>query len=110
MLDADNRRPADHGSCDGGYGVVDEEGATDTGFHLSRATDHRGRADWCGRSGVTARQTWAADQMTNTAPTPVFLRKRYDKEIDVYKFYIKMSIEASFFAFSFTGALLSYLF
>lgn len=38
------------------------------------------------------------------------LLKRYETEIDLYKFYMDMSIKGALFAFGLTGALLSYFF
>ena len=38
------------------------------------------------------------------------LLKRYEREIDLYKFYLDISVKASLFAFGVTGALLSYYF
>ena len=49
--------------------------------------------------------------MTNSKMTPAdSLLKRYEKEIDLYKFYLDISVKASLFAFGITGALLSYFF
>ena len=38
------------------------------------------------------------------------LLKRYEKEVDLYKFYMEISVKGSLFAFGITGALLSYFF
>jgi hypothetical protein len=38
------------------------------------------------------------------------LLKRYETEIDLYKFYLDIAIKGSLFAFGLTGALLSYYF
>src|SRR5215831_16155347 len=38
------------------------------------------------------------------------LLKRYQTEIDLYKFYLDIAIKGSLFAFGLTGALLSYYF
>ncbi len=49
--------------------------------------------------------------MTSVSPTPDdVLLKRYEKEIDLYKFYFEIAVKGSLFAFGVTGALLSYFF
>ena len=49
--------------------------------------------------------------MTNSKSTPNdTLTKRYEFEIDLYKFYLDMSVKGSLFAFGLTGALISYVF
>ena len=51
----------------------------------------------------------ARDEMTNSKSTPNdTLTKRYEFEIDLYKFYLDMSVKGSLFAFGLTGALISY--
>ena len=38
------------------------------------------------------------------------LLKRYEKEVELYKFYLEISVKCSLFAFGITGALASYFF
>ena len=53
----------------------------------------------------------ATDGNTNVEMTQTdILIKRYEREIDLYKFYLDISVKASLFAFGITGALLSYFF
>ena len=45
----------------------------------------------------------------NDLPADMLL-KRYETEIDLYKFYLDIAVKGSLFAFGLTGALLSYYF
>jgi hypothetical protein len=45
-----------------------------------------------------------------TAPTREDLWKQYEVHVDLYKHYLKLSVEVNVFYYAITGALLSYFF
>ena len=46
----------------------------------------------------------------NIAPKNDALWQRYDKEIDLYKYYLEIAVKGALFVFGITGALTSYYF